>query len=294
VKINVKANLAPVLLQINTVKRQLPFVAARALTVTAQAARTRAITEMEQRFDRPKPYTTRQAMQVRKASKESLTAEVGIGVEYDAPSKGTPYEKVLAHHFAGGQRRFTKFEGALRRAGLIGSGEIVVPGGAAPLDPFGNLSQGTIVKLMSVLRLFTEQGYSANETSQGKAKREKVRQRRRKGGGFDYEVKTSNGKKVRRNYVEIGGKVYFVSKGPGGGSGWQGGTWHSGRRQHLAAGIWEKTGIHGVDVKPLVMFVRAGSYAQRFDLKAIVDDVFTSDWNRNFNESFRSAMVSAR
>jgi hypothetical protein len=292
VKINVKANLAPVLLQINTVKRQLPFVAARALTVTAQAARTRAITEMEQRFDRPKPYTTRQAMQVRKASKESLTAELGIGVEYDAPSKGTPYEKVLAHHFAGGQRRFTKFEGALRRAGLIGSGEIVVPGGAAPLDPFGNLSQGTIVKLMSVLRLFTEQGYSANETSQGKAKREKVRQRRRKGGGFDYEVRTSNGKKVRRNYVEIGGKVYFVSRGRGH---WFGrGAWRSGRSQNLPAGIWEKTGIHGVDVKPLVMFVRAGSYAQRFDLKAIVDDVFASNWNRNFNESFRSAMVSAR
>lgn len=287
-KINVKANLAPVLLKINTVKRQLPFVAAYALTVTAQRARGAVSVAMKLSFDRPKPYTSQQAIQVRKATKQSLTAEVGVGVEYDAPSKGTPYEKVLAHHFAGGQRRFTKFEGALRRAGLIGSGEIVVPGGAAPLDPFGNLSQGTIVKLMSVLRLFTEQGYSANETSQGKAKREKVRQRRRKGGGFDYEVKTSNGKKVRRNFVEIGGKVYFVSKGPGGG------TWHSGRRQHLAAGIWEKTGIHGVDVKPLVMFVRAGSYAQRFDLKAIVDDVFASDWNRNFNESFRSAMESAR
>ena len=291
-KINVKANLAPVLLQINTVKRQLPFVAARALTVTAQAVRTRAITEMEQRFDRPKPYTTRQAMQVRRASKDSLTAEVGIGVEYDAPSKGTPYQKVLGHHFEGGARPFTKFEGALKRAGLLVGGLVAVPGAAAQLDTFGNLSPGTIVKLMSILRLFSEQGYSANETAAGRAKREKIRQRSRKGGGFDYAVKSANGKRIKRNYVEIGGKAYFVSRGRR--ESYGGGSWRGGRLQHLPAGIWEKTGIHGADVKPIVMFVKAGTYAKRFDMQATVREVVAAEWPANFSASFRRAMETAR
>lgn len=291
-KINVKANLEPALLKIRAVKKQLPFAAVTALTNTAYSARTALNSTMEKSFDRPKPYTTKQAIQVRKASKQALKVEVGVGVEYDAPSKGTPYEKILAHHFLGGARPFTKFEGALRRAGILGAGEIVVPGGAAPLDGYGNLSQGTIVKIMSILRLFSEQGYSANETAAGKAKREKVRQRRRKGGGFDYTVKSNSGKTVKRNYVEIGGKAYFVSRGRGV---WYGrGAWQRGRSQQLPAGVWEKTGIHGVDVKPLVMFVRVGTYGKRFDMLRIVEDTFASEWNVNFNVAFRRAMETAR
>ena len=293
-KIVIKSNFAPALEQIQKIRQQLPFAVASALTTTAQRARAAISTEMTARFDRPKPYTTKQAIQVRKATKAKLVAEVGVGVEYDAPSKGTPYQKVLGHHFEGGARPFTKFEGALKRAGLLVGGLVAVPGAAAQLDTFGNLSPGTIVKLMSILRLFSEQGYSANETAAGRAKREKIRQRSRKGGGFDYAVKSANGKRVKRNYVEIGGKVYFVSKGPGGGTGWQGGTWHSGRRQHLAAGIWEKTGIHGADVKPIVMFVKAGTYAKRFDMQATVREVVAAEWPANFSASFRRAMETAR
>lgn len=289
-KITIKADLSPQLLQIRAVQRQLPFVAARSLTITGQAARSALREELSKKLDRPKPYTTRQAIQVRQATKQSLAVTVGVGVEYDAPSKGTPYQKVLAHHFTGGSRPFTKFEGALRRGGYLGTGEVVVPAGGATLDAYGNLSQGFIVKIMSILRLFAEQGYRANETDRGRAKREKIRQRRSKNGA-DYLVKSAGGKMVRRNYVEIGGKVYFVSRGRGH---WFGrGSWQRGRNQHLPAGIWEKAGIHGADVKPLVLFVKAGTYQKRFDMPATVKGVLASDWNRIFNETFRQAMASA-
>ena len=291
-KIVIQSNFAPALGKLQKIRQQLPFAVASALTTTAQGARAAVSAELAARFDRPKPYTTKQAVQVRKATKGKLVAEVGVGVEYDAPSKGTPYQKVLGHHFAGGARPFTKFEGALKRAGLIDGGMVAVPGAAAQLDGFGNLSPATIVKLMSILRLFSEQGYSANETAAGRAKREKIRQRSRKGGGADYLVKSANGKRIKRNYVEIGGKVYFVSRGRREAFG--GGSWRAGRLQNLPAGIWEKTGIHGSDVKPIVMFVKAGSYAKRFDMPATVRGVVAADWPANFAESFRRAMETAR
>ncbi len=291
-KITVKAHLSPALLQIRSVKRQLPFVAARSLTMTGQAARTAVNAELGQQFDRPKPYVTRQAIQVLPATKQSLSVRIGVGIQYDAPSKGTAYAKVLNHHFTGGARPFTKFEGALRRAGLLGIGEVVVPGAGAALDAFGNLSQGSVVKIMSVLRLFAEQGFRANESDRGRAKRENIRQRRRPGGGADYMLKSQGGKKVRRNYAEIAGKAYFVSRGRGH---WFGrGAWLHGRSQNLPAGIWEKSGIHGAEIKLLVMFVRAGTYRKRFDMPQMVGRVFAADWNRNFNTAFQQAMQSAR
>jgi hypothetical protein len=142
-----------------------------------------------------------------------LVAEVGVGVEYDAPSKGTPYQKVLGHHFAGRARPFTKFEGALKRAGLLDSGRVAVPGKLPSSTPSATCRRE---RSSSSCRFFVcspEQGYSANETAAGRAKREKVRQRSRKGGGSDYLVKSANGKRIKRNYVEIGGKAYFVSRG---------------------------------------------------------------------------------
>lgn len=291
-KIVIKSNFAPALEQLQKIRQQLPFAVASALTTTAQRARAAVSAEMTAQFDRPKPYTTKQAIQVREATKAKLVAEVGVGVDYDAPSKGTPYLKVLGHHFAGGVRPFTKFEGALKRAGLLVGGLVAVPGAAAQLDTFGNLSPGTIVKLMSILRLFSEQGYSANETAAGRAKREKIRRRSRKGGGFDYAVKSANGKRIKRNYVEIGGKAYFVSRGRR--ESYGGGSWRGRRLQHLPAGIWEKTGIHGADVKPIVMFVKAGTYAKRFDMQATVREVVAAEWPANFSASFRRAMETAR
>lgn len=286
-KVFVSHDLPASMLQLDSVKKQLPFAMALAITNTAHAARRGLISKLEAGLDRPKPYTTRQAIQARRASKDSLSFEVGVGVQYDAPSKGTPYEKVLNHHFTGGVRPFTKFEGALRRAGLLRNGEIAVPGGAAPMDAFGNMSNGFIVKVMSILRLFSEQGYSANETQAARRKRENVRQRRRTGGGFDYEVKSSRGKRIKRNFVEIAGKAYFVSRG-------MSSTGPRRMSQHLPAGIWEKSGIHGSKVKPLVMFVKAGTYSKRFDFEQTVSSIVNDRWQAEFKSAMARALATAR
>ena len=137
---------------------------------------------------------------------------------------------------------------------------------AARIDRYGNLSQGQIVQLLAYFQAFGEQGYKANMNDAGRGKLAKM-----KGG--------AGGKGFRR----IGGVVYFVSRGKGN---WFGNcSWRNGRMQHLPPGIWAKRGIHGVDVAPVLMFVRRGNYRKRIDLQAIGNEVVAKEFNKDFNEA---------
>ena len=64
--------------------------------------------------------------------------------------------------------------------------------------------------------------------------------------------------KTRKELKTIRGRVYFVSKGITGGS-------------SLPPGIWAKSGTHGAEVKPVLMFVRRATYVQRIDLDRVVE-----------------------
>ena len=137
---------------------QVPFALALGITRTAQDVRDGERAEMGSVFDKPTPYTMN-SLYLKKATKSQLEAIVWLKDAYD---KGTPAAKYLEPEISGGARSMKRIELWLQRKGFMGSGEYLVPGPAAPLDSYGNVSRGYIVKVLSALQAFPEAGYSMN------------------------------------------------------------------------------------------------------------------------------------
>lgn len=112
---------------------------------------------------------------------------------------------------------------------------------AIPTDPYpgshdgrGNLRGPFVAQLISYFRASSEQGYSANMTDKRK-------------------------RTIHKGTKRTTGRRYFVAYG----------RMRDGRGAHLAAGIWAAQGTGSVDIRPVVMFVRAGSYTPRLSMERI-------------------------
>lgn len=225
----------------------LKQAASDALNDAAFKLRNEMQTEMGRVFDKPTPYILR-SVQVKKSTAATLTAEVGATY---MGGKGVDPQKVLAAEVAGGRRRDKRSEVALRRVGVLPPGYVTtIPEKPYPGsdDGRGNLRGPFLVQLLSYLKAFGEQGYKANMSDK----------RRAKLAGYG---RTESG------YKTIGGVVYFVSHGslPGG----AGVHDSKNKTMHLAPGVWAKSGIHGSNIKPVLMFVRAPTYAVRLSMEKI-------------------------
>lgn len=181
--IDVKAEQLSAVLK--AVSKQVPFAAASALTATAKEIEKAMQEEMRRVFDRPTPYTLR-SLRTLPATKETLTATVKLK---DDPSKSIPAAKALGHQFEGQerQRAIKRAEGALRRIGMLGTGEIAVPGAGAQLDAYGNMARSQITQILSWFQAFGEQGYKANSTTKTRAKRATGRVGRSYGKRYFYK-----------------------------------------------------------------------------------------------------------
>ncbi len=247
--------------ELTVVERQVPFATSLALNETANEIRSAIRMTMEQVFDRPTPYTLR-SLWVERARKGDLRARVTFR---ESAGKGLSAHKYLSPQVEGGPRSQKRSEKAFDRVGLpMGH---YVPAGGARRDAYGNMSRGQIVQLLSYFEAFGEQGYRANSTAESRAK--SARNRKRKGG-----------------YKKIGGRVYFISRGRGSMSG--------NREQHLPAGIWEKTGIHGVEVKPIVLAVGTPVYSPRLPFYERAEEVFAETFDANYATALDRALATAR
>lgn len=244
------------------VARQQDFATAVALTRTARRVADAVKVEMQRVFDRPTPYALN-AIRVRPATRGDLTALVDFR---EGAGKGVAADKFLGPEVFGGGRNRKRSENALARAGLL-PGQFTVPGAAAELDAFGNMSRGFTVKLLSNLSALGEEGYRANATDRSRARTARV-------GTSD------------KGYKKVFGKIYFVSKGPG--------SQVRGRQQHLAAGVWEKSGTHGADVKPVLMFTEAPTYTPRLPFYETAEEVFSTSFDGEFTTALDAAMATAR
>jgi hypothetical protein len=238
---------------------RLPRAAVSSLNDAAFAYRKELQAEMTAKFDRPTPYTLRGFL-VDKAGPAS-GAQLGAapfqrsGSSYvarvylnpDVNKQGLSRADTIGHQFTGADPKFTGFERALRRIGVLLPGWHVVPGTGVKLNAYGNVSQGLIVQLISYFSAFGEQGYKANATDKSRARRAK---KKRINGG-----------------LTINGIEYFISRGRGEFTGRN--TWKSGRYQHLPAGIWSRRAMHGVDIAPVFLFVPYTHYTRRIDLQAV-------------------------
>jgi hypothetical protein len=260
IKIGVKVGgLAALQAKLAGQQKQVTYAASRALNNVAFAVNGRIKDVMRATFrGGATPYTL-SAFRVLKADKTNLRAVVGLRA--DSGGKARSYDKTLQHLFSGGVRSFKNMEGAFRRIGVLPPGFMIVPGDACPLDGYGNPPRALIVQLIAYFQAFGEQGYRANMTDKTKARL------------------------AKRSGAKIGGVEYFISRGPG--------MWY-GRPQHLHAGIWSRTGTHGVDIKPIFMFVRAGRWRRFIDLQSVAKHVVDARWQTEFERELSVAMANAQ
>lgn len=241
-------------------ERQMPYAASVALNRVAVAAHQAVNEQILRVFDRPTPYTQR-ALRVIRATKENLTARVDFR---EGAGKGTAADRYLGPQVYGGGRRKKRMELAL---GRVGPGGYYVPGAGAELDAYGNISRGQIVRMMSYLQAFGEQGYRANATARSRARTAKVG-------------------RSEAGYRRINGVVYFVSRGKG--------TMSGNREQRLPAGVWRKSGTHGADVKPVLLAVENPSYTPRLPFYETVEQVYGERFDAEYSTALDAALATAR
>ena len=70
----------------------------------------------------------------------------------DSAAKGTPAIKFLDPEVFGGERNAKRSERALQNMGALTSGSYAVPGAGVKLDQYGNISAGTMTKILSALQ----------------------------------------------------------------------------------------------------------------------------------------------
>lgn len=139
-------------------KKHLPQAAVAAADRTGRYVYGALRSEMTQVFDRPTPWTLGGLRyQVPTLSRPA----VRIWLE-EFGGKGIPAADFLSAEIEGGQRKHKRFEKALIAKGLMPRGMYAVPGNQAPRDSYGNVPAAFIVRMLSDLQAFGEQGYRAN------------------------------------------------------------------------------------------------------------------------------------
>lgn len=137
----------------------VPGLVADALRRTGLDVRDDLRAEMRKAFDRPRPFTLDSLRILSDATASRPYVEVGFR---DFAPKGTAAGKYLRAQIEGGPRAQKRSERAL----TLRSGRKVwlVPTRFAPDDGYGNVPGPFVVKILSALQAFGEQGYRANRT----------------------------------------------------------------------------------------------------------------------------------
>jgi hypothetical protein len=143
-------------------QRGLESAGIRASNTLAFGSRSEWQSTAKRVFDRPVALTINAAL-VRKAAKGKPFAEVYIRNE---AFKGTPPAQYLIHNIEGGARRSTRFEGALRAAGILPRGLFAVPAKSLRLDAFGNVPRGVHTRVLSSLRANRDSFQNSRSASQ--------------------------------------------------------------------------------------------------------------------------------
>lgn len=225
------------------------FTAVReAINRTGEWAQTDVVRAMRRDFDRPVPFTLR--------SLRLFYAKTGpnpVAILWFR-QRHADRDKLWARpQIEGGQRDLKPMELRLQRAGLMPKGWFIVPGDAAPLDAYGNMSPGEISRILNVLGTYTEAGYNKANS--------KTVARLRKG----------NAKKG------VYGFEYWVNPvGPR-------------QSRHLPPGVYRRVyTAFGTSLKPMMIFVSRARYRALLDFFGIV----LATVRRRFPAEFDKAMQS--
>ena len=221
---------------------------AKALNDTGFEVRRAMQDEMRAVFDRPTDYILR-SPRVRMAKPDKL------GVTIEPAYMGGKWidpQKILDAQARGGRRNDKRSEVALRREGILPVGyQTAIPdearGGPYPGsdDGRGNLRGAFLVQLLSYFKAFGEQGYKANMSARGY-------QRVHRG------TKKQSGRRYFLAYGNLRDGPRLTKKGD-----------TDARMAHLHPGIWGVSGTGGANLRPVLLFVKTGTYQPRLDMDKV-------------------------
>jgi len=146
-------------------KRQMPFARVVAATRSAKVAQADLKAAMPQVFDRPTRFTVN-SLWTSPATKANPVAEVFFKDAIPRERAAGEYLKPQVH---GGPRPLKRFERRLRDRGHLRPGEFVVPARGFRLNRYGNVSAGTIQKILS--NLGAQRDFEQNTTAKSAKRR---------------------------------------------------------------------------------------------------------------------------
>lgn len=287
ITIAVSDNLKAVMAGLDDVaRRQVPFATSRAINETAKIIAKDGNKLVASVFERPLPRTASAVKVFQGATKERLSAVVNVydgqrGFAPDGPralsaGKGSVFpNRYLSAQIEGGRRANKRFENALIKAGVMPQGmQAVFAKRSGYLDQYGNLSGARINQILSWFKAFPEVGFRANMTDRSRTNAMLGRKNKRTG-------ETSFGKGRRYGFS------YFVSRGERSG----------GLQMRLPEGVWERNYPNGPAgksfIKPVLLFVKPGNYAQRFDfyraMQRSIDANLPEQWQKAMAQALRTA-----
>ncbi|CAG4883801.1 conserved protein of unknown function [Georgfuchsia toluolica] len=235
--------------------KQVRYATMRSLNAAAYKASQDTAKEIARVFDRPTPWVLRSVRYV-KATRDRLEASVDF--DFWGNKQGVTVSQVLNAEIHGGGRRLKRYEVALQRAGILPAGMAAVPGAAAKMDQYGNMSSGQIVQIMAWFQSFGEQGYKANINQKG---RNRLMRGSKRGAAPGF--------------------AYFVLKQ---------------RQGKLLPGIYQRFNFSawGTAVKPVMIFVRIPQYRRRLDFYGLAEKSARAEFDAQFPRQLDEAMRTAR
>lgn len=235
--------------------KQIPYASMVAINRAAYTTTGLLSNKLGMVFDRPTSWVTG-SVRFTKATKQKLSATIDL--DKWGNKQGVSVSQVLKSEIEGGPRHLKRFERALIRIGVMRSNQAAVPGSAAKLDEYGNMSSGQIVQILAWFQAFGEQGYKANMVGKGRARLAK-----------------GNAKKGT-----LGFEYFALQKSVG----------------KLLPGIYQRFRFaHGSAVKPVLIFVsKRPTYKMRFDFYGYGEDRAYDEFQKEFPIALKEAVSTAR
>lgn len=253
-KISVQHNIDSVMANLSKGQSQVAYATSVAINKTADLALRRVRAEMPKVFLKPTPWVLN-SLRVKRSTKTNLTAELAYKDKNSVESSRSMVEP----HVFGGRRHFKAMEARLMNMGYMPKGYNAVPGGAAKLDAYGNMSRGQISQLLNVLGTYTEAGYNKANA--------KTVERLAKGN-------------VKKN---VYGFVYWVNP-----------VNRTVRGRHLQPGVYQRVQTpFGSSLKPILIFVKGVAYKKRLPFYELVQQVTEIALPVEFRKAFDEAMKTA-
>lgn len=269
----VRNPVAEIRADLRRVERQLRFAQVVALTRTAKDGQAAEVAEIDRAIDRPTPYT-RNAVYVQPATLARPEAAFGLKDDYTYSAPGRQPTNYLRPQIEGGQRNIKAFERLLQLAGAMPQGWKAVPGDAARLDQFGNVSRGQLIQVLSQLRLQLSSGYNRNLPLRVAGRRQDLTPQQR-------AINASR----QRAFARAGGQFFVVRQG----------------ESKLQPGVYVRQvlgrRVQGPALRrprAVFVFVPAATYRRRFDWDAVAQRTVESRLDFHMSNEIERALASAR